>query len=81
MGSLCLFSEDWQTDFASEEFWNDGEEDGHDEENVGRADLGRSRQFIRPTSDLVHVKPDRKHQRRQTKQNLTATLSVVKRFE
>jgi len=62
-------SENGQTDFAGEEFGNDGKEDGHDEEDVGRADLSRGGKFVGSTADFVHVKSDGKNQSRQTKQN------------
>lgn len=58
-----------QTDFAGEKFGYDGEENGHDEEDVGGADLRRSRKFVRSTTNLVHVKADRENQRGQTKQD------------
>jgi len=65
----AVFLKYGQTDFAGKEFGYDGEEDGHDEEDVRRADLSRRRKFVGSTADLVHVKADRENQRRQTKQH------------
>jgi len=53
-----------QTDFAGKQLRYDGKENGHDEEDVRGADLSRCGQFVRPPSNLVHVKPDWENQSR-----------------
>ena len=66
---MFLKSKVRQTNFASEQLWDDSDPERQHEKDVGDADLVATGKLVRLTTDLVHVEGDREDDRRHAEQN------------